>query len=87
VLVLIVGATISGMLSLEQAMRYALHPMWPTRLLLVVLTAALVHLDRKWAHEHLLQANFGVPAFWFSATSLVVAGLADVIVQTLLLLA
>jgi hypothetical protein len=84
VIVLMVGAQFLGLLPLEEAIQAALHPVWPSRLLLVVLTAVLVHLDRKLAHEHLLQANLGVPAVWFSATSLVAAGLSDLTVQALM---
>lgn len=84
VLVLMVGVFL-GIMSIEEGMQSALHPVWPTRLLLVVLTAVLIHLDRNFAHEQLLQFNFGVPAIWFSATSLGAAGMSDVIVQALIL--
>ena len=83
-LVLIIGVLFFPLLSLEEGIQSALHPPWLLRLMLVVLTAGLVQLDRRRAHEHLLQANFGVPAVWFSATSLVAAGLADLTVQALL---
>jgi hypothetical protein len=83
-LVVIVGAEIVGLMSPEEALRSALHPVWSSRLLLVALTAGLVHLDRKLAHERLLQANFGVSTAWFVATSLVAAGLSDIGVQALM---
>ena len=83
-LVLIFGVLFFRFLSLEEGIQSALHPPGLLRLLLVGLTAVLVHLDRRRTHEHLLQANFGVPAVWFSATSLVAAGLADLTVQALL---
>lgn len=84
-LVLIFGAEVFGLMSSDESTQAALHPVWPSRLLLMVLTAVLVHLDRRLAHENLLQADFGVATVWFTATSLVAAGLSDLIVQALLL--
>ena len=84
-LVLILGAQVFGLMSPGESTQAALHPVWPSRLLLMVLTAVLVHLDRRLAHEHLLQANLGVPTLWFTATSLVAAALSDLTMQALLL--
>lgn len=84
-LVLIFGAQQVGLVSADDARQFAIHPMWPARLLLVGLTAFMVHVDRARAHEHLLQANFGVGAAWFAAVSLVAASVSDLVVQTLLL--
>jgi hypothetical protein len=83
-LIMVIGVLIGGLLSLEAAIQFALHPLWPSRILLVLIAAVLVHLDRAFAHEHLLQANFGVSVGWFWATSFVTATLADLVVQTLL---
>jgi len=82
-LVLVMGVETFGLMSPEEGIQSALHPVWLSRLLLVVLTAVLVHLDRGLVHEHLLQANFGVPAVWFPVASLVAAGLSDLTVQAL----
>jgi hypothetical protein len=84
VVALLVGVEFFGLLSREEGVHSALYPVWHVRLLLLALTAIVVHLDRKRAHEHLLQANLGVPAVWFPATSLVAAGLSDLAVQTLM---
>jgi hypothetical protein len=84
-LVLVIGAQVFGLMSSDESTQAALHPVWPSRLLLMVLTAVLVHLDRRLAHEHLLQANFGVPTLWFPATSLVAAAVSDLTIQALLL--
>ena len=82
-LVLIVGAALFGVFSVDQAMQSALLPIPASRLLLVVVTAVLVQVDRTRAHEGLLQANFGVSAWWFTATSVFAAGLTDFAVQSL----
>ena len=82
--VIIFGAEEFGLMSQEEGIQSALHPAWSSRLLLISLTAALVHLDRKLAHEHLLQANFGVSAVWFLVTSLVAASVSDLGVQLLM---
>jgi FtsH-binding integral membrane protein len=78
------GVLFLGVLPSADALQSALHPTLTARILLVGFTALLVHLDRKLAHEHLLQANFGIPAASFVATSLLAAGLADLTVQALL---
>lgn len=84
VFVLFAGTLALG-LSAAYAIESALHPVWPSRVLLVVLAAALVQLDRRLAREHLLHANFGIAAAWFWGTSLVAAGLSDLALQALLL--
>jgi hypothetical protein len=84
VLVLLVGVEFFGFLSTEASIEAALRPVWPSRVLVVALTSFLVWLQRKNAHEHLLQANFGVPSAWFSAASLVTAAAADLTVQALI---
>ena len=83
VLVLLVSVSFFGFLSFEDGLDAALHPVWPSRALLVALAAALVWLQGRIAHEHLLQANFGVRSVWFFAASLVAAGAADLAVQSL----
>ena len=84
VLVLLVAVEFLGFLSSEQGLAAALAPVWPSRALLVMLTGFLVWLQRRSAHEHLLQADFGVRPAWFTAASLLAATAADVAVQALL---
>jgi hypothetical protein len=61
-----------------------LHPVWPTRILLVALTAFFVWWDRRRAHELLLPANLGAWAGWFWTGSLLAALVVDVAVQAVL---
>lgn len=84
VVVLLGGVLFFGFLSLQEGIDAALHPVWPSRVLLVVLTGFLVWRQRTIDHEHLLQGNFGVLPAWFSAASLLAAGAADLTVQALL---
>lgn len=83
VVVLLVGVLFFGFLSLEEGIDAALHPVWPSRALLVVLTSFLVWRQRTLDHEHLLQGNLGVRSAWFSAASLFAAGAADLAGQAL----
>ena len=83
VLVLLVAVEFLGFLSSEQGIDAALEPVWLSRALLVILAGFLVWLQRRSAHEHLLQANFGVRPAWFTAASLLAAAAADVAVQAL----
>lgn len=82
--VFFVGAQIFSRIPTSEVVHTILHPVLPVRILLVVIAVGLVQLDRRFAHERLLQANFGVSEMWFIATSLVGATVSDVVMQTLL---
>lgn len=84
VVVLIFGSPEVGMFSSADALYYAVHPAWLVRVVLVLTTAFLVHLDRRHAHELVLTANFGVSDWWFTGTSITAAALTDVVLQTVL---
>lgn len=83
VVVILVSMLFFEVLSSGEGIEAALHPVWPSRVLLVALTAFLVWLHRRAGHEHLLQADFGVMSVWFSAASVLAAGAADLTVQAL----
>lgn len=83
VLVLLVGVLFFELLSVGEGIEAALHPVWPSRVLLVALSSFLVWLHRRTGHEHLLQADFGVASVWFGTASLLSAGAADLTVQAL----
>lgn len=70
------GVPVFELLPPGEGISAALHPTALSRFLLVALTAVLVWLDRRRAHEHLLQANFGVSPLWFWTASLLSAGCA-----------
>jgi hypothetical protein len=61
-----------------------LHPVWPTRILLVALTALFVWWDRRRSHELLLPANLGAWPGWFWTGSLLAASVMDIAVQAIL---
>ena len=82
--VFLLGVMLFGGMPSDEAWQLTLHPVWPARVLLVLVTSFLVQLDRRFAHENLLQANFGVAPGWFVGTSLLSAGAADVAVQSIL---
>lgn len=75
VLLLLVGMGTSGVVG--EGVSAALQPSGLSRILLVALTAVLVWLDRRRAHEHLLPANFGVSPLWFWSASLLAAAVLD----------
>jgi fumarate reductase subunit D len=84
VVVLMVGVLFFGILPVEDGISAAFHPASLSRVTMVALTAVLVWLHRHRAHEHLLQANFGVSSAWFWAASLFAAGILDAAAQALL---
>ena len=83
VLVLLTSVELLDFLSHDDGIAAALEPVWTSRALLVIVTAFLVWLQRRNAHEHLLQANFGVRPAWFTSASLLAATAADVAVQAI----
>lgn len=84
VIVLLVGVHVIPFVPQHEGVAGALHPAPAVRLVLVALTVVLLHIDRRRAHETLLQSNFGVSPLWFAATSLLAAGGADIVVHALL---
>jgi hypothetical protein len=84
VIVLLVGSEVIGFVGGGDALNFARWPAPPTRVLLIVMAAILVHIDRVRAHEQLLSVNFGISSRWFVATSLLAAAIADSVLQLLL---
>lgn len=82
--VVMVGAALTRLLSLRDAMALSRHPGWPTRAVLVVFTALSVQWDRRRAHELILPANLGTRPVWFWGASLLTACATDVVVQALI---
>jgi hypothetical protein len=80
----IMAAAAVGLLPPADGVVLALHPLWATRVLLVVLAAFLVWFDRSRAHELLLPANLGAWPGWFWTASLLTALVLDVVVQAVL---
>jgi hypothetical protein len=84
VIVLLTGAEVIGLFDGADALEFAKRPVPAARVLLMILAAALVHIDRVRAHEHILSANLGVSSSWFIAASLLAAAIADSMLQLLL---
>jgi hypothetical protein len=84
VIVLLAGAELIGLFNGADALEFAKRPAPATRVLLMILAAALVHIDRVRAHENVLSANLGVSSRWFIATSLLAAAIVDSMLQLLL---
>jgi hypothetical protein len=80
----LLAAAASGLLPPDEAVALVLHPLWPTRAVLVALAAHLVWWDRRLAHELLLPANLGAWPGWFWTASVFTALVLDVVVQALL---
>jgi hypothetical protein len=80
----LMAALAFGLLPPAAGIAEALHPAWPTRILIVALTAFFVWWDRKRSHELLLPANLGAWPGWFWTASLLTALVVDIVVQALL---
>lgn len=80
----LMAAAASGLLPVAEAIALVQHPLWATRIVLVVLTAVLVWGDRSRAHELILPANLGAWPGWFWIASLLTALVMDVAVQAVL---
>ena len=77
-------AVMFGLLSFDDGLAGALHPLGAARVALVALAAAGVWFDRMRSHELLLPANLGAWPGWFWTASLLTGLVLDVVVQTLL---
>ena len=82
--VIMAAVAFLGLLTPAEGIAEVLHPAWPTRILLVALTAFLVWWDRMRSHELLLPANLGAWPGWFWTGSLLAALMMDIAVQAVL---
>ena len=84
VFVLMAGSATIGLFTSAEVTEFALHPTIPSRLLLLIITALLLHVDRRRAHEYILQSTLATSARWFTATSLAGAAIVDLLTQAVL---